>query len=276
MPAAGAYYRARRMRAPDPEERVRPEQFANRPGSCVVYDPAYGTGGCRQVVAGNLREPRASKISSEGCVSAGGELSQLSDAQLVSRAQRGDTAAFGALIGRYQDRVYNACYRLCGHEADALDLTQTAFLRAFEALDRFEARSNFYTWIFRIATNLCISHLRSRARRTVVPLVAAAGEVSWIDPPADTARHDPHHRLERDELRARLEAALRALDPDFRVVLVLRDIEDMDYATIGQVLGIAVGTVKSRVFRARMMLRSALDSATEQSDEAVEARQTRR
>lgn len=188
-----------------------------------------------------------------------------SDAALVSSAQRGDTAAFDALVGRYQDRIYNLCYRICGNEADAQDLAQTTFLRAFQALPHFEARSAFYTWIFRIATNLAISHLRKRSRAAVASLDATGRDCEPIDPPADARRSDPHRQAEHGEQLRKVETALARLPTEFRVAVVLNDIEQMDYATIASVLGVPVGTVRSRIFRGRTMLRAMLAEELEGS-----------
>jgi RNA polymerase sigma-70 factor, ECF subfamily len=181
---------------------------------------------------------------------------ETSDAELVSRAQAGCSAARATLIARYQNRVYNVCYRICRHEADALDLAQAALLKALTALPGFEARSNFFTWLYRIAVNLALSHRRAQARHPTASLDGAADAPRSPDPPADC--DGPDARLEAGELRIRLEDALDRLDPEFRVAVVLKDVEDMDYAAIAAVLEVPVGTVKSRIHRGRMMLRAML------------------
>ena len=175
--------------------------------------------------------------------------------RLVRAAARGSSEAFGELVRRYRDSVFNACVRICGQEADALDVTQSAFVKALEALPKFEQRSSFYTWIFRIAVNLAISQKR-RGRRAV-----QLAETFERETDAST---DPGTAVETIELRGRLGAALRALDDEFRVALVLKDIEDMDYATIAEILDVPLGTAKSRIHRGRMMLRAALQSSEEQ------------
>lgn len=179
---------------------------------------------------------------------------ELSDAELVRQSRSGQTAAFGVLVARYQDRVFNTCYRICHRHADALDLTQATFLRAFESLERFESRARFYTWLFRIAVNLAISHCR-RARRRPVPLddddEAEAAPLS-----ATVASREPgvvEVAVRREETR-QVEQALAQLDEEHRAVLVLKDIEEMDYATIAEVLDVPVGTVKSRIHRGRLRL----------------------
>lgn len=180
-----------------------------------------------------------------------------SDVHLVRQAQQGSPDAFAALVARYQDRVYNTCYRLCRDEAEALDLTQTTFLKALEALGRFEARSSFYTWLFRIAVNEALSQRRSQRRRPVVSLDDGL-------PPARHAladRHDVSRGLEQAELHEQLEHALLQLEPEFRVAVVLKDIEDLDYAAIAEILQVPIGTVKSRIYRGRMLLRDLLAKA---------------
>lgn len=200
-----------------------------------------------------------------------GPSSPSSDAALVASAQRGDSSAFDALVGRYQDRVFNLCYRMCGNEADALDLTQTTFLRAFQALPTFRTQSAFYTWIFRIATNAVISHLRKKTRAQVRSLDAPAGNDGSpaFEPQADPQTHDPHRHLERAEAVRQISAALAGLPPEFRAAVILKDIEQMDYATIAEVLGIPIGTVRSRIARGRMMLRQALTAAKGPVDHAA-------
>lgn len=178
------------------------------------------------------------------------------DAELVRRAQRGAPAAFAELVSRYQDRVYNTCYRMCHNQADALDLTQATFLRALESLGQYEARSSFYTWLFRIAVNLTISERRARQRRPAAALEQADPEGAGGGPAGRAA--EVSDRLEQCELRARVERALAQLDEEFRAAVILKDIEDMDYASIAEVLDVPVGTVKSRIHRGRLMLRELL------------------
>lgn len=175
-----------------------------------------------------------------------------SDGELVVRAQRGDSAAFAGLLSRYQDRIYNVCFRMCANHADAADLTQSTFLKALEALRQFKAESNFYTWLFRIAVNATISQRRSQRRRAAASLDAESqdGSVREIPGTSDGAQQ----RAERRELFARLEAALARLDDELRIPVVLRDVEDMDYAQIADLLAIPVGTVKSRIHRGRTLL----------------------
>lgn len=182
----------------------------------------------------------------------------LHDAELVGRAQRGVPTAFAVLVSRYQDRVYNTCYRMCHNHADALDLTQTTFLKALEALPRFERRANFYTWLFRIAVNLTMTHRRTLGRRRTGSLEAANEDGARVEPKARGSDADAAAALEQDELQARVAAALAQLDEEFRLAVVLKDIEEMDYAAIADVLGVPVGTVKSRIHRGRMMLRERL------------------
>ena len=187
------------------------------------------------------------------------DLTNPSDAELVSRAQRGDPTAFSELVTRYQDRVYNTCYRMCHNHEDALDLTQSAFLKALEALPRFEFRAEFFTWLFRIAVNLTLSHRRAQSRRPTLALRQFDDEQGRpFDPPAANDGDDPARRVAQVELHQRLEAALEKLDEEFRAAVVLRDIEELDYATIAEILEVPAGTVKSRIHRGRLMLREML------------------
>ncbi|MGD8452669.1 MAG: sigma-70 family RNA polymerase sigma factor [Phycisphaerae bacterium] len=183
------------------------------------------------------------------------------DDALVEQAQRGRPQAFAELVARYQDRVYNVCYRLCGQEADALDLTQSTFLKALEALPQFEARSTFYTWLFRIAVNLAFSQRRRERRRRTVSLSEAVDDGERRSEPAAPAEtYDAAHDADTQEQYARATAALARLAPEFRAAVVLRDIEDLDYAAIAEILGVPPGTVKSRIYRGRTMLHEMLST----------------
>ncbi len=181
------------------------------------------------------------------------------DHVLVEQVKAGQTQSYGELVRRYQDRIFNTCWRICGHLEDARDLTQEAFLKAFESLDGYRQESGFYTWIFRVATNLAISHRRSSGRKR-----------AFLDGQAGRARSQADALLRRVEesavdaeerptdVSARAAAMLQMLDDDQRTVVVLRDIEGFDYQQIGDILGLPTGTVKSRLHRARMALREAI------------------
>ena len=185
------------------------------------------------------------------------------DADLVLRAQRGEAAALSELVIRYQDRVYNTCYRMCRNHADALDLTQTTFVRALEALPRFEIRASFFTWLYRIAVNLTLSQRRAQ-RRPMLRLHGPDEEDRPLEPAA--AEGDPAADVEQQELRERLEEALAQLDAEYRAAVILRDVEGLDYAAIAEILEVPTGTVKSRIFRGRMMLRELLEQKDRQLD----------
>lgn len=178
------------------------------------------------------------------------------DEQLLIEACRaGRTEAFGVLVRRYQDRLYPTMLRLTGSADDALDLLQDAFLRAFEKLDGFHGESSFYTWVYRIAVNLALSGRRKQRSLRIGTLVR--GE-STIDPPGDPAQTDPTLPLERSERDAQIQAALNALADDHRAVVVMKEYDGLRYEEIAATLGVPVGTVRSRLHRARLELRDRL------------------
>jgi RNA polymerase sigma-70 factor (ECF subfamily) len=152
-------------------------------------------------------------------------------------------------VRRYQDRLYPTVFRLTGCAEDALDLLQEAFLRAFQKLDRFNGESSFYTWVYRIAINLALSNLRKRRH-------ASTG--TPIDPPDDRGGDDPARSLMQAERDEQIQQALDALAPDHRTIVVMKEFDDLRYEEIGAILGIPVGTVRSRLHRARLELRQRL------------------
>ncbi len=184
------------------------------------------------------------------------------DYPLVTAAQRGDRAAFAALVTRYQDRIFNTCFRMSHDEFVAHDLAQSTFLQALAALPRFRARACFYTWLYRIAVNLALTQRRAQRRRPV-SLDAAPALATTGSAPGDV---EPAAALEHAEQQQRLAAALMRLEPDFRAAVVLRDIEGLDYAAIAEVLSVPVGTVKSRIARARTVLRRILTAENVNSE----------
>jgi len=185
------------------------------------------------------------------------------DLTLVKRFRQGDMESFSLLVAKYQDRIYNMLLRMCGRAADAEELAQEAFLRAMERIGQFHGRSKFYTWLFRIAANLAISHRRRGGRIKFHSLSGPEdGDSSAADaltsPTASRRRMGPAESVVAVETHERVMAALGELDDEFRLVIVLRDIEEMDYVQVADVMNVPVGTVKSRLHRARAMLRDRL------------------
>jgi RNA polymerase sigma-70 factor (ECF subfamily) len=175
------------------------------------------------------------------------------DASLIAATLDGDTAAFGQLVGLYQDRLYNSLVRVTGSADDAADIVQDAFVQAYVKLNSFRSSSAFYTWLYRIAFNLAMS----RARRT--HRVASLDEMkaSLGSEPVD-GQPTPEVNLQRREQVEMVQAALAELSTEHRTILVLREIEGCRYDQIAEILELPVGTVRSRLFRARMQLRDQL------------------
>jgi len=194
--------------------------------------------------------------------------------ELLRKAQHGDRAAYGQLIVAYQDRLYNGLLRLVGDPEEARELAQEAFTRGLMKLNSFRGDASPYTWLFRIAVNLAISHLRKVQRHRVFSLDAPPrnGNGRHDDDQASSlaervsrdglsgGRSDdlPPEDLERRELHGQVLSALGRLDAEYRAVLVMRDIEGFDYQQMADVLGLPLGTLKSRLFRARLALRDEL------------------
>ena len=190
------------------------------------------------------------------------------DYALVIQAQRRGAAAreaFGQLVLKYQDRIYSALLRLLPNRDDAMDLAQETFLKAFEALKGFKREAKFSTWLWAIALNLRTSKWRSRRASPVMEGLSVDASrtqdglagVKRVNPVAPDK--DPSYRAETDELSKIVEREIRALPLDYRKVLVLRDVEGLEYAEVGRALKVPEGTVKSRLHRARLELRNRLE-----------------
>ncbi|HUT37552.1 MAG TPA: sigma-70 family RNA polymerase sigma factor [Planctomycetota bacterium] len=182
------------------------------------------------------------------------------DELLVAEAQRGDVAAFGQLVERYQDALFNGVSRMVSQREDAEDLAQEAFVKAFRGIGAFEGRSSFYTWLYSIAFNVVVSHRRKvGSARHLRPLSLHEGsEDDGRGHQVEDNAERPGAAIERRELRERLELAIADLADDYREVIVMRDIEGFGYQAIAEVLGCPEGTVKSRLHRARQALREQL------------------
>ncbi|HEY0847331.1 MAG TPA: sigma-70 family RNA polymerase sigma factor [Noviherbaspirillum sp.] len=184
-------------------------------------------------------------------------LAQIDDEECAARAQRGEGKAFSELVRRYQDRVYRFLLRLTRSQDDALDLTQDTFLRAYQGLERWRPQALFRTWLFRIARNAAFDLLRRDKRVEFVELEEDAEIV-------DTAA-GPEAVLETAQRYRLLESALERLPAEHREIVLLRDIEEMSYEEIAQVLDLNIGTVKSRIARARATLADRMQCRLEKS-----------
>lgn len=188
------------------------------------------------------------------------------DAELMQAARGGDRAAFGQLVVRLQDRLFTAVLRMVGDRDEARELTQEAFTRALMKLESFRGDAQPYTWLFRIAVNLAISRLRKDGRRRVFSLDADRNGVArsedqaagLVERASRQRTETPDAVAERNERRQQVLSALGRLDAEYRAILVMRDIEGFDYQQMADVLDLPLGTLKSRLFRARLALRDEL------------------
>ena len=194
---------------------------------------------------------------------------KIDDSALVIRSQQGDSSAMESLILRYQDRIYNVILKMCSNSHDALELTQETFVKVIENIDRFEQRSSFYTWVFRIAVNLTLNYCKKRVKlgfRSLDSQADAVGgheDLILKDALFNKKAVDPEVMAQCHELQSLILGAIMKLDEDHRAVIVLRDIEGMDYGSIATVLEIELGTVKSRISRARANLRDILKAVVQ-------------
>lgn len=177
------------------------------------------------------------------------------ESPLLARLRAGDQEAYRELVDAYRDRIITVVARVAGPGADAEDLAQDAFLKAFAALDRFDGRSALFTWIYRIAVNTARDWVDYRRRRPSVPLEGAFGGLAE---PVDPGRQ-PAQAAEAHELRVAVRAALELLPEPFRTTLILREMEGHSYEEVAEILGVSIGTVESRLFRARGKLRVLLE-----------------
>lgn len=173
------------------------------------------------------------------------------DRTLIDRALQGDSAAFGQLVRRYQDRLFTGLMHMVSSREEAEDVVQDTFVRAYEKLHAFRQDSSFYTWLYRIAVNTAL--YRQRQRR---PELAGESNQLGVEPSDPTG--NPSEHLLRAERARDVRQALSQLAEEFRMVLVMRDVEGFDYQTIARILDISVGTVRSRLHRARSNMRELL------------------
>ncbi len=195
------------------------------------------------------------------------------DRDLVAAIRSGDASAWGSLIESYQVRIFSICIRMVRDRELASDLTQDAFIKIMKGLDTFDERARLSTWVYRVTVNVCLSKLRSEKLRRHASLEAMASAGSRnTDGRSELgfAQHrEPaaHLGIEHEEERQRMLAALDRLSDEHRTILTLRDGRGLEYEQIAEVLDIPVGTVRSRLFRARAALRLALEDSTRTQDQ---------
>lgn len=176
------------------------------------------------------------------------------EAKIIRRIQKGDINAYEALVTEYEKNVYNLALRMTGNAEDAADMSQEAFIKAYNSLEGFRGDSKFSVWLYRIVSNVCLDFLRRQSRRPAVSLSMEDedGEDVQLDIPDET--QSPEILLERSETRDAVRRALELLPDEQRQILLLREIQGLSYEEIAAALDIETGTVKSRIFRARKKL----------------------
>jgi RNA polymerase sigma-70 factor, ECF subfamily len=208
-------------------------------------------------------------------------MTQYNEQQVVRSILHGDRTALSVLLERYQRRMYNLVLRMVGNRDDAAELTQDAMLKIVEHIHEFRGHSGIWTWMARIAMNLSISHLRKRRVRSGASLESLGANGRQSDGPAmDPREQIPDHReprpdsgVQRQEAMAQIKLALARLDDDSRAVIVLRDIGDFEYKQIAEILSLELGTVKSRLFRARSAVRAEMRKFEELTPDAAASRE---
>jgi RNA polymerase sigma-70 factor (ECF subfamily) len=176
------------------------------------------------------------------------------DHRLIAECLRGNPATFAVLMSRYQDRLFNTVFRLLGNAQDAEDVVQETFLNAYQSLHTFKGESQVFTWLYRIAYNTAVSHKRKQ-KGTLSIDASRNGEGTGIEPLDASEYNQPGNAMLRAEEESRVQKALNQLSPEHKVVLVLKEMEGFKYEAIAEILQVPVGTVRSRLHRARLEFR---------------------
>ena len=208
-----------------------------------------------------LRPDPSNTVPTEGCVDAAGP----DDLELVARSQAGDTSAFNELVTRYRNRAYSMIYNMVRNEQDAWDLAQDGFLKAWKSIGKFRGQSSFYTWLYRIIMNVTIDALRRKQIEGGTEFDDQIG-LHNIAPGAATAPKselEPAERISDKEIRQRIDEAIAKLSPEHRTVIVMREIDGLEYSEIAEQMSCSLVTVMSRLFYARKKLQILLKDVYE-------------
>src|SRR6516225_5541112 len=186
------------------------------------------------------------------------EHSSSDDPELVRAAQKGDMGAFEELVARHRDKIYARAFSMMRNEDEAIDLSQEAWVKSWQRLKQFQGESSFGTWMTRIVINLCLDQLRRRKRQRTESIEEMSEESGGVERQMPVVTVNPTERLERGELRQRIDRALGQLSYEHRTVLVLHEFEELEYKQIAKVMGCSIGTVMSRLFYARRKMAALL------------------
>ncbi len=178
------------------------------------------------------------------------------DTALVSASRKGDMVAFEALVGRHRDKVYARAYSMLRNEEEAVDLSQEAWVKAWQRLEQFQGDSSFLTWITRITINLCLDQIRRNKRRRTESIEQLDEDLGGVERQMPVITTNPTEGLEKGELRKKIDEALEKLSHEHRTVLVLHEFEDLEYKEIAKRMDCSIGTVMSRLFYARRKMAS--------------------
>jgi RNA polymerase sigma-70 factor (ECF subfamily) len=182
----------------------------------------------------------------------------MNDEVLVQKAREGNLQAFEELVKRHRDKMYARAFSLLRNEDEALDLSQEAWVKAWQRLSQFQGDSSFVTWMTRIVINLCLDQLRKQKRHKAESIDALEDDSGGVERLMPIINSNPTERLERHELRQRIDRALQLLSHEHRTVLVLHEFEELEYKQIAMLMGCSIGTVMSRLFYARRRMATLL------------------
>lgn len=186
------------------------------------------------------------------------DYSSAQDVELVQAARTGDMVAFEQLVARHRDKIYARAFMMMRNEDEAVDLSQEAWVKGWQRLVQFQGESSFTTWMTRIVINLCLDQLRKRKRQRAESIEALEEESGGVERLMPVVLVNPTERLERAELRVRIDEAMSKLSEAHRTVLVLHEFEHMEYKNIAKTMNCSIGTVMSRLFYARRKMASLL------------------
>jgi len=184
------------------------------------------------------------------------------DRRIIERFKNGDSSAFGDIVLKYQDKIYNLCRHMLGNEHDAEDAAQDVFLKAYQALPTFQPKASLYTWLYRIATNTCIDYKRKPVWES---LFGSAEEGNRLVHDRASDAPSPEKLYQSKQIDKALQESLAKLSPKLRAIIILKEIEALSYEEIADTLSISIGTVKSRIARAREELQKLMKKFREQN-----------